>query len=253
MKKNLATTLREGKIVTMAWSSLGSPIVAENLIRCGYESVNIDMQHGLYSFDEARDAISAVNLAGGYAIARVPVGDFATVSRLLDCGAQAIIAPMINNIEDAKRFVEFAKFPPKGARSYGPHRALALYGLEGGQEYVDNANDQTITLAMIETKEALNASEAIASLDGIDGLFIGPADISISLSDGAGFGPTSEHAMKAAEQIANSAKNSGKIASSFAISPAHAREFEKLGYTLISNGTDMSIMQAGSDAMLLNA
>ena len=105
---------------------------------------------------------------------------------------------------------------------------------------------------MIETREALNASEAIAALEGIDGLFIGPADISISLTDGKGFGPTSEHAMKAAEQIAKSAKNSGKIASAFAISPAHAREFEELGYTLISNGTDMSILKAGSDAMLLS-
>ena len=128
MKKNLATTLREGKIVTMAWSSLGSPIVAEHMIRCGYDSVNIDMQHGLYSFHEARDAISAVKLAGGYAISRVPVGDFASISRLLDCGAEAIIAPMINSIEDAERFVEYAKFPPRGARSYGPHRALALHG-----------------------------------------------------------------------------------------------------------------------------
>ena len=250
MAKNLASRLRSGEIVTMAWSGLGSPIVAENLIRCGYDAVNIDMQHGLFSFSEARDAISAIKLAGGHVIARVPLNDFATVSRLLDCGAEAIIAPMINSVEDARLFVESAKFPPRGARSFGPHRAIALHGLGTGQEYIDIADDQTLTLAMIETREALDASEAIASMDGIDGLFIGPADLSISLTNGSGFGPTSEQTMKAAEQIANSAKNSGKIASAFAISPAHAREFENIGYTLISNGTDISLLKAGSDFML---
>ena len=253
MSKNLATKLRDGNIVTMAWSGLGSPLVAENLIRCGYDSVNIDMQHGLYSFNEARDAISAIKLAGGHAIARVPLGDFATVSRLLDCGAEAIIAPMINSVGDAQQFIDSAKFPPRGARSFGPHRAIALHNLGTGQEYVNIADNQTLTLAMIETKEALDNAEIIASMDGIDGLFIGPADLSISLTNGTGYGPTSEQTMKAAEQIANVAKKSGKIASAFAISPAHAREFEKIGYTLISNGTDMSILKAGSDAMLLDS
>ena len=250
MKGTLREALGKGEVVTMAWSGLGSAIVAESLARYGYAAVNVDMQHGLYGFAESRDAIAGIKLAGGYAIARIPVDDFATASRFLDCGADAIIAPMINSLADAKSFVEATKFPPLGARSYGPHRAVALWGGKDGQEYVNQANDATMTFAMIETQQALDSVEEIANVPGIDGLFVGPADLSISLSNGTGYNPTGENTMRAAAEIARHAKSAGKIASAFAVSPEHARQFADIGFTLISNGTDMSILKTGSNAML---
>ncbi len=120
---------------------------------------------------------------------RVPVGDFASASRLIDAGAAGVIAPMINSRADAERFASFAKFPPVGERSWGPRAALALSGLDL-QGYLASANRLTQAIAMIETREALDALDDILAVAGIDGVFIGPADLSIALEQRRQMGPS---------------------------------------------------------------
>ncbi len=154
----LAARLRAGETVLSGWCGLPYPIVAETIGRDGFPAVTLDSQHGLWDLAAILAAIAAVRQSGSAPIVRVPVGDFATVSRVLDFGAEGIIAPMINTAADARAFAAAAKFPPVGERSWGPHRAMTLAGLSDQSVYLREANDHIVTLAMIETRTALDES-----------------------------------------------------------------------------------------------
>ena len=170
----LARRLRAGETVYAAWCTLGSAVVAETVGREGFAAVVLDIQHGLWDTGSIVVGIGALHHAGSTPVVRVPLNDFAFVSRALDFGAEAIIAPMINSAADARLFASVAKFPPLGERSWGPQRAMALQGKTATVDYLREANDGTLTLAMIETPAALANVDAIAATPGIDALFIGP-------------------------------------------------------------------------------
>ena len=189
---SLARRLQAGETVHSGWCGLPYPIVAELVGREGFPAVTLDGQHGLWDTASMLAAIAQVRLAGAAPIVRIPVGEFASVSRALDFGAEGIIAPMINTPADARAYVSFAKFPPIGERSWGPHRATTLARMADQKIYLRDANALTVTFAMIETRTALDNVEAIAATPGIDGLFLGPADLSIALSNGADVDPMAE-------------------------------------------------------------
>jgi len=180
----LARRLRAGETVYSGWCALGSPIVAESVAREGFAAVALDAQHGLWDTASILAGIGALHHAGSTPIVRVPLNDFGFVSRALDFGAEAVIAPMINSAADARQFASVAKYPPLGERSWGPQRAMSLQGLSVAADYLRAANAGTLTLAMIETPQALASVDEIAATPGIDALFIGPYDLSTSLSDG---------------------------------------------------------------------
>ena len=186
---SLATRLRAGETVHSGWCGLPYPIVAELVGREGFPAVTLDAQHGLWDIASMASAIAQVRHGGAAPIVRVPVGDFATVSRALDFGAEGVIAPMINSPADARTYVSFAKFPPVGERSWGPHRVTTLANMPDQKVYLREANKLTVTFAMIETQTALDNVEAIAATPGIDALFLGPADLSIALSKGGNVDP----------------------------------------------------------------
>src|SRR5918998_3340247 len=125
----LSERLKGGQTVFSAWCGLPERTVAALLAREDFDAVTLDMQHGAIDFAEVLRAIPLIAAAGKPAIARIPIGDFAAAARLLDAGASAIIAPMINTVEEARRFAAVTKFPPEGERSWGPHGAIALSGL----------------------------------------------------------------------------------------------------------------------------
>jgi len=179
---SLARRLRAGETVYSGWCGLPSPIVAELVGREGFPAVTLDGQHGLWDTASVLAAVAQVRQGGAAPIVRIPVGEFATASRALDFGAEGIIAPMINTQADARAYVSFAKFPPIGERSWGPHRATTLANMPDQKVYLREANDLTVTFAMIETRTALDNVEAIAATPGIDALFLGPADLSIALT-----------------------------------------------------------------------
>src|SRR5262245_29953194 len=127
---SLARRLRAGETVHTGWCGLGLPLVAELIARTGFPAVTLAPPHGLYTMESTAAGIAAVHMAGAAPIVRVPLGDFAVVSRALDFGAEGVIAPMINTPEDARAFAAAAKYPPLGERSSGPLRALLLNNLE---------------------------------------------------------------------------------------------------------------------------
>src|SRR6202050_5183502 len=189
---SLAKRLRAGETVFSGWCGLPYPIVAETLAREGFPAVTIESQHGLWDVSGILHGIAAVHQGGAAPIVRVPLNDFALVSRALDFGAEGVIAPMINTAADARAFAAAAKFPPIGERSWGPHRAMTLGGVPDMATYLGEAKDNVITLAMIDPRTALQNFEAIITTPGIDGFFLGPSDLSIALSAGQDVDPLSK-------------------------------------------------------------
>lgn len=245
----LAARLTAGETVICGWSALGSPLVAETMARAGYDAVCVDQQHGFYDYDAAREAIAAVDAAGAASVARVPVDAPDLIGRMLDIGAEMVIAPMINTADDAAALADVANFPPVGSRSWGPFRLQQLWGWEK-PDVLARANDVQLVFAMIETGEAMANIDAIAATDGIDGLFVGPNDLSISLSDGAVVDPVTDAVAAALPKIVMAARDNGKVAGIFANSVALARDYAALGYRFIACGTDSGHIATGSASVL---
>jgi 4-hydroxy-2-oxoheptanedioate aldolase len=246
----LAGRLRAGETVYSGWCGLASPLVAEVIAREGFGAVTIDMQHGLWDITQVVGAIAAIRHGGGAPVVRVPLSDFATASRALDFGAEGIISPMINTPADARAFVAATKYPPVGERSWGPHRATMLGGLADQKVYLKEGNALTFTLAMIETRAALDNVAAIAATPGIDGLFLGPADLSIALSQGGSVDPSSPDVDREFERIAEAARKAGKILGAYSHTAERAVALGKRGARFLAVGSDLGFLRAGSAAAL---
>jgi 4-hydroxy-2-oxoheptanedioate aldolase len=247
---SLASRLRAGETVHSAWCGLGSPIVAEMIARDGFHAVTLDAQHGLWDFGSMRDAIVAIRDGGAAAMVRVALNDFGTVSRLLDVGCEGVIAPFINTAADARAFAAVAKYPPLGERSFGPMRAMALTGIANPKDYVAQANDNIVALAMIETRNAVDNIEEIAATPGIDGLFLGPVDMSLTLSDGKTLDPNALEVERVLDRILKATEKTGKIAGTYCFEAEHAAAFEKRGVRFFLIASDTAFLRNGTTAAL---
>jgi 4-hydroxy-2-oxoheptanedioate aldolase len=248
----LAASLAAETPVLCAWVGMNEPAVAEALAREAFDAVVLDLQHGAFDFPGASRAILSVALAGKPSVVRTPVGEFSLVSRLLDAGAAGVIAPMINGRDDARRLVAFTKFPPLGERSWGPRAVLPLSGLEA-PAYLGAANAMTQTIAMIETRAALEALDDILGVDGVNGVFVGPSDLSIALSGGPRVEPRGEALMTAATRIVERAKAHGKYAAMFCFDGADARAMAALGFKLCSVSSDQTLLRGAARSELAAA
>jgi 4-hydroxy-2-oxoheptanedioate aldolase len=247
---SLARRLAAGETVYTGWCALPAPIVAESVAREGFVAVTIDQQHGLWDTAATTIAISSIRAAGSAPIVRIPLGAFDVASRSLDFGAEGIIAPMINTVADAKAFVSAAKFPPLGERSWGPTRAMTLTGLTDAKQYLSEANAETVTLAMIETKTAMANLDAIAATPGIDVLFVGPSDLSIGLTDGKELDPHSATVEKALDTLVASCRKAGKIAGLYCANAERAVACAKRGFRFLAVGSDLGFLRAGTAAQM---
>jgi len=239
---SFAASLRAGTPAYAAFIGLAEPLVTENMMRDGFDTAVIDMQHGLHTTQSAILAIGAAAVAGKAVFVRPPVGDFPAASRMLDAGAVGIVAPMINTIEDARKLAAYCKYPPLGERSWGPYRATGLTGLDG-QAYLHAANDITLAIAMVETREALDILDDILAVPGIDGVFVGPSDLSIALTKGATVDQFHPEVDKALSHVAQRCKAHGKIASCFAMTGVRAAEMIARGFHMSSIATDQVMLR----------
>ena len=250
---SLSEKLGAGDTVLLAWCCLGLPHLGEAMLREGYDAALFDMQHGAFDFAGAVRGIELAALAGKPSMARIPVGEFATAQRLLDNGASGIVAPMINSAADARAFAANVKFPPMGERSWGPSRTLQIEGRPNLMDFLARANKAQLAIAMIETREALEAIDDILAVPGIDGVLLGPADLSIALTDGARVNAEDQVVDDALDVIAGAARRAGKIASSFCGSGQRARKLIDKGFRLVSAGLDISVVRLGAKAELAAA
>ena len=150
----LRDKLDQGGMLITAWSTSPSEEMAGALARCPFDTVTVDMQHGAHTESTAFASARAILAAGKPAILRIPVGRNDLASRALDMGFEAVIAPMINSVADARAFANAMKYPPVGERSWGPMKALQLHSSYTPESYFRSANGKTLSLAMIETRAA---------------------------------------------------------------------------------------------------
>jgi 4-hydroxy-2-oxoheptanedioate aldolase len=174
------TTLREhwvaGHTTFGAWLTIPSPISAEAAARCGFDYICIDTQHGAIDYQTAVSMTQAILLGGGHPIARVPWNEPGIIGKMLDAGLQGVIVPMVNTAEQSAAVVQASRYPPVGARSYGP----VMSGLRDAN-YHATSSESVAVIPMIETVEAMNNLDAILATPGIDAIYVGPADLSASL------------------------------------------------------------------------
>lgn len=247
---SLAQRLTAGETVYTGWCGLPAPIIVETIAREGFNTVTIDQQHGLWDTAATVNGIAAIRAAGAAPVVRIPLGAFAAASRALDFGAEGVIAPMINNVADAKAFVAATKFPPLGERSWGPTRAMTLAGISDLTLYLREANTSTVTLAMIETREAMSNLDAVAATPGIDVLFVGPSDLSIGLTDAAELDPHSPTVEAALDKIILAAKKAGKVAGLYCANAERAVACAKRGIRFLAVGSDLAFLRAGTAAQI---
>ena len=232
-----------------SWMTVPSPHLAGQLARLPIEGVCLDLQHGMIGFSDAADMIAAVSNAGRPAIVRVLWNEPGLIGQTLDAGAAAVIVPMVNSKEQAEAVVRAAKYPPLGGRSWGGYTALQTYGMSAA-DYLKRANVMTQVFTMIETQAALDAVEEIASVPGLDGLFVGPSDLSIALSKGAGIDKTAKHTLEAMKRIAAAAKKNNLVAGAFAGSADVIKTYAALGYTFMAAAVDVDLLQAGASELM---
>lgn len=159
------------------WLSVPSPLVAELMARQGFDSLCLDMQHGMLDFSDCLPMLQAIGQTRTPALVRVPGNEPATMMKVLDAGAQGIIVPLVDTAQEAADAVAACRYPPEGSRSFGPTRAAMV----SGPDYHLRANDEVLVFAMIETRAGLDNLEEIVATPGLDGIYIGPSDLSYAL------------------------------------------------------------------------
>jgi 4-hydroxy-2-oxoheptanedioate aldolase len=238
----LRDLLASGATAVTGWVSVDSPYLAEVQSYCGYDAVNVDLQHGMFGLDRAVTLLQAVSAGPAVPLARCPSHDAATIGKLLDAGAYGIICPAVDDAAQAAAFVRACRYPPTGTRSYGPSRGL----LYGGPDYLTHADDTILTLAMVESAEALANLQAILDTPGLDGIFVGPSDLALSLGEVPGLAEPAQPVTDALQHIAEAATAAGRWAGVFCTDPPMARRMIEMGYQLVSAGNDVGIFRAAA-------
>jgi 4-hydroxy-2-oxoheptanedioate aldolase len=248
MASDLRDRLAKADPFYFSWMTFPGAIVAGQMARLPYEAVCIDMQHGLAGFTDVASMSPAVTASGKPLVLRILWNDPGLIGQALDAGATAVIVPMVNTRAQAEAVVKAAKYAPTGMRSWGGYAAVQAAGTVPA-DYLKEANSRTMIFAMIETEEALGNLDAIASTPGLDGLFVGPNDLSISLGFGLGKDlkiPKLEAAIKA---IAAAAKKNKLVPGAFGGSPENCAFFAGHGFRFIAAATDVGLLAAGAKAL----
>jgi 4-hydroxy-2-oxoheptanedioate aldolase len=243
----LKTRWGAGKPTLNGWLSIGSPFVAEVMAAQGYDSLTVDMQHGVIDYAQAVAMFQAMRASGVTPLARVPWLEPGAIMKVLDAGAYGVICPMVNSREEAARLVSCVRYPPKGARSFGPTRA----NFSTGGDYFAGANDEVLAFAMIETAEAMERLEEIVATPGLDGVYVGPADLTLGITGGRlapGFDREEPEMVAAITRIVDAAKAAGIRAGLHCGSPEYAARAVEWGYDLVTVGNDVRLLAAAAGA-----
>ena len=231
---------KKDSVVVNGWLSVPNSFLAEAMGNIGWDTLTIDMQHGLNSYSTSISMIQAISNSSAIPFVRVPWNEPGIIMKMLDLGACGIIAPMINTKEECKKFVSYCRYPPLGQRSFGPMRAKLIYG----SDYFQIANSQIITLAMIETQEAVNNIDEILSVESLNGVYIGPADMSLTHGLKPQFDVKEDPVFSNIKLIANKAKEHGKIAGIHNGTTQYAKEMIAIGYQFVTISSDYRAMSS---------
>ncbi len=245
MRKNkLKKIFKEGGAVINGWLQIPSSFSAEVMAKQGWDSLTIDLQHGVVDYSNALQMYQAISTTDVVPMARVNWNEPGQIMKILDAGCYGIICPMVSNRDQAEKFVQACMYPPKGYRSFGPIRGL----LYGGADYGEHANDEILKLAMIETKEALNNLDEIMSTPNLDGIYIGPADLSLAIGAKPGFdNPEGSPTYAEMENILKHAKKNNIVAGIHNVTPEYAEKMIKIGFQFVTVGSDLKFMAVSAN------
>lgn len=234
----IKTKMMQGQAVVNGWLTIPSGVSAEVMAHAGFDSLTVDMQHGLMHYDTALTMLQAVSTTSVTPLARVPWNEPGIIMKMLDAGCYGIICPMISSREECEQFVGACRYPPAGYRSYGPTRA----NIYAGSDYAANANDTVLTFAMIETAGAMANLDAIMSVPGLDGIYVGPADLSQALGGPPGADWQDGPVPAALDEILSTAKRYSLFAGIHCGSAAYSTLMIKKGFDFVTIASDLQYL-----------
>jgi 4-hydroxy-2-oxoheptanedioate aldolase len=230
-----------------AWLAIPSSATAETAARSGFDYVCVDGQHGATDYQVAVSMIQAIVFGGSRPIARVPWNEPGIIGKMLDAGAYGVVVPMVNSAAEAEAVVRYSRYPPLGARSFGP----VMVGMRDGS-YAANANDHVATIPMIETVDALNNIDDILAVPSVDAIYMGPADLSLSLGLPPGNNDDRSEFTDALLHITAACKRHGVVAGCHATGALAARRMEQ-GFQMITVAGDLLAMRTKMNEELAKA
>ena len=245
----LKARLKAGEKLLGAWSMSTSPDNAEVMALSGLDFVLMDHEHGQATLPDAIAQLRAMKGTSCAGLMRVPWNDMVFIKRALDAGIHGVMVPQVNTAEEARAAVAACRYPPRGVRGAAGGTRAAAYGVDTG--YYDRADDDLIIIVQIETPQAVENVEAIAAVDGVDVVFIGPRDMSAALGKLNKMDDPELRALIARVEQATLA--SGKALGTVAPTAALVKELFGRGYTFLISGSDLSHLRAGITQMMKDA
>ena len=249
MKNKLKDVWASGAPVLNGWCAIPSPFSAEIMAAQGFDSITIDVQHGAVDYSNVLPMFQAMRASGKTLMARVPWREPGIIMKCLDAGAMGIICPMINSAEEAAEFVSYLRYPPLGQRSYGPTRAVFAYPGYNTRE----ANEEILAFAMIETAQGMENLEEIAATPGLDGIYVGPSDLTLGLTQGRlrdGLDREEPEMIEAIQKIARVCRSNGLRSAVHTASPEYAARAIEWGYDMVTIGGDVKFIAGAANTVI---
>jgi len=246
----LRARIRTGAPLFGVWAGLGSPLAAELLGRAGFDWVVVDLEHGAATESELLAHLTAIEVTGTAALVRPQSGERLRVGRALDLGAAGIVVPRLDTADQAREAVTFLRYPPDGQRGVALLTRGARLGAIGHGE-VASINRDIVGIVQIETPSALQEADAIAAIDGVDVLFVGPADLSHSLGVPGRFDDATY--LDGLRSVVDACRAHNKAAGILLYDPATFGPHIEMGFTFVGLGADLAFVANGAKAALAAA
>jgi 4-hydroxy-2-oxoheptanedioate aldolase len=248
MSNKLKARIAAGKAAVNGWLAIPSGFSAEVMAQCGWDSVTVDLQHGVQDYQSMVQCFQAMQAHPITPLVRVPWNEPGIIGKCLDGGAMGIICPMVNNAAEAKALADASLYPPQGKRSNGPIRA-AMYG--EASSYQATANTEVLVIAMIETREGIDNIDEILSVPGISGIYIGPSDMGLALGMIPILDREEPVILEIYDNLLASCKKHGKIAGLHNGTAAYAARMIQKGFRFVTIANDSGLMaRAAREAVL---
>lgn len=228
------------------WSGLGSPIAAEIIAHAGFDWIVIDTEHAP---NDPRDVLTQLQaMTGGTAtpVTRAPWNDPVLLKRILDVGSPAVLIPYVQNADEARRAVAATRYPPRGIR--GVATGMRASGFGRVADYLQHAHEEMCVLVQVETISAVGMIDSIAAVEGVDGIFIGPADLAASM--GHLGNPGHAEVQAAIQKAVQRCMAAGKPAGYLSPTEIDAEERFAQGFTFVALGSDAGVLRKGAEALV---
>lgn len=249
----MATTIRErwkkGEPVFGLWAALPCPFAAELMIDSKIGYVCVDQQHGLIDYADSLPMYAAIEARGAVALTRVPANQAWMIGKSLDAGAQGVIVPLVSNRAEAAAAVAACRYPPLGCRSFGPIRAAVV----SSNRDADSLGNSVLCFVMVETREGLENIDEIASTPGLDGIYIGPADLALALGLAPDLDKTEPEHVAAVQRILEACRRNGIVAGIQCASGTSGKAYADRGFGLVTIAKDTALLQSAARREVQNA